>query len=131
MEDSLNLKLAALADPTRRAIVARLARGEATVAELHKPFGISQPAISRHLKVLEAAGLIEQGRAAQTRPRRLRIDAFRETAGWFDEVAFFWTDSFDRLDVSLRNDGKSDTAVPTKMVQSGTEWSGKADPAGS
>lgn len=104
MEDSLSLKLAALADPTRRAIVARLAQGEATVSELQQPFGISQPAISRHLKVLEAAGLIEQGRAAQARPRRLRIDALRETGLWFDEVAALWRDSFDRLDALLAQD---------------------------
>lgn len=104
MEDSLSLKLAALADPTRRAIVARLARGEATVSELQSPFGISQPAISRHLKVLETAGLIEQARAAQTRPRRLRIEALRETGAWFGEVESFWADSFDRLDALLQDD---------------------------
>ena len=103
MEDLLSLKLAALADPTRRAIVARLARGEATVSELQKPFAISQPAISRHLKLLETAGLIEQGRAAQSRPRRLRIDAFRETGLWFDEVASLWRDSFDRLGALLQD----------------------------
>lgn len=104
MEDSLSLKLAALADPTRRAIVSRLALGEATVSELQQPFGISQPAISRHLRVLETAGLIEQGRAAQSRPRRLRIDALKETGIWFDEVAALWRDSFDRLDALLQQD---------------------------
>ena len=103
MDDLLSLKLAALADPTRRAIVARLARGEATVSELQKPFAISQPAISRHLKLLETAGLIEQGRAAQSRPRRLRIDALRETGLWFDEVASLWRDSFERLDALLQD----------------------------
>ena len=103
MEDLLSLKLAALADPTRRAIIARLARGEATVSELQKPFAISQPAISRHLKLLETAGLIEQGRAAQSRPRRLRIDALRETGLWFDEVASLWRDSFERLDALLQD----------------------------
>lgn len=102
MEDKLTLKLAALADPTRRAIVTRLARGEATVGELQKPFGISQPAISRHLRLLEAAGLIEQARAGQSRPRRLRIDALKETGLWFDEVATLWRDSFDRLDALLQ-----------------------------
>lgn len=104
MEDSLSLKLAALADPTRRAIVARLARGEASVSELQKPFGISQPAISRHLKLLEEAGLIEQGRAGQSRPRRLRVDALRETGAWFDQVAGLWRDSFERLDALLREE---------------------------
>ncbi len=105
MDDSLSLKLAALADPTRRAIVARLAQGEATVSELQQPFDISQPAISRHLKVLETAGLIEQGRAAQSRPRRLRIDALKDTERWFDQVGSLWRDSFERLDALLRQDG--------------------------
>jgi DNA-binding transcriptional ArsR family regulator len=104
MNDSLSLRFAALADPVRRSIVRRLARGEATVSELQRPFGISQPAISRHLKVLEAAGLIEQGRAAQSRPSRLRIDGLRETERWFDEVAMLWRDSFERLDALLAED---------------------------
>ena len=104
MEDSLSLKLAALADPVRRAIVARLAEGEATVSELQRPFAISQPAISRHLKILETAGLIEQGRAAQARPRRLKVEALRETSLWFDQVAAMWRDSFDRLDALLLED---------------------------
>lgn len=104
MDDSLSLKLSALADPTRRAIIARLAAGEASVSELQKPFGISQPAISKHLKVLETAGLIEQGRSGQSRPRRLRVDALRETGAWFDQVGALWRDSFERLDVMLRDD---------------------------
>lgn len=101
MDDRLSMKFAALADPTRRAILARLASGDATVADLHRPFGISQPAISRHLKVLEAAGLIERGRAAQSRPRRLNVAALAETAEWTDSVRRLWTDSFDRLDELL------------------------------
>jgi DNA-binding transcriptional ArsR family regulator len=101
MDDFLSLKLAALADPTRRAIIARLALGEATVSELQKPFAISQPAISKHLKVLETAGLIERGQAAQSRPRRLRIEALNETAAWFEQLRSLWSDSFDRLDALL------------------------------
>jgi DNA-binding transcriptional ArsR family regulator len=95
---SLDLKFAALADPTRRAILARLALGEATVAELQKPFAISQPAISKHLKVLETAGLIERGQQAQARPRRLNLQALNEADAWFEHIRRLWGDSFDRLD---------------------------------
>lgn len=98
---SLDQKFAALADPTRRAILARLAQGEATVAELRKPFRISQPAISRHLKVLEMAGLIEAGQVAQSRPRRLNPAALGETEAWFADIRALWSDSFDRLDAFL------------------------------
>lgn len=98
---SLDLKFAALADPTRRAILARLALGEATVADLRRPFAMSQPAVSKHLKVLEAAGLIEAGQAGPSRPRRLKIDAFKETTDWFEQVRHLWRDSFDRLDALL------------------------------
>ncbi|MBE9607426.1 winged helix-turn-helix transcriptional regulator [Acetobacteraceae bacterium H6797] len=86
MEDRQTLSLAALADPTRRAILARLASGEATVSELRQPFAMSQPAISKHLKVLEAAGLIEAGRAGQRRPRRLNAEALDETLAWFHQL---------------------------------------------
>lgn len=106
MEDGLSRKLNALADPTRRAILARLALGEATVAELGRPFAISQPAISRHLKVLEEAGLIETGQSAQARPRRLRADALDEPADWIAGLRTLWSDSFDRLDAMLREDIK-------------------------
>ncbi len=102
MQDHLSLRLAALADPTRRAILARLARGEATVTELQQPFSISQPAISKHLKVLEGAGLIERGAAGRSRPRRLRMAALDETSAWFDQVRGLWTESFDRLEALLQ-----------------------------
>ncbi len=101
MTSSLDSKFAALADPTRRAILARLALGEATVTELRAPFAISQPAISKHLRVLENAGLIEKGQAAQSRPRRLNAAALRETTDWIDWVNNLWRDSFDRLEAFL------------------------------
>jgi len=92
---------AALGDPTRRAIVERLAKGEATVQELSKPFDISAPAISRHLKVLEQAGLISRGREAQTRPCRLEREPFRKIQDWTAEMKKFWDVSFDRMDEYL------------------------------
>jgi DNA-binding transcriptional ArsR family regulator len=99
--DSLDLKFAALADPTRRAILVRLAKGEATVSDLKKPFAITQPAISKHLRVLEGAGLIERGQSAQSRPRRLNVAALNEATAWFEHVRSLWNDSFDRLDEFL------------------------------
>lgn len=93
---------AALGDPTRRAIVARLASGEASVSELMRPFPFRQPTISRHLKVLEKAGLVEGGRDAQRRPRRLRADALREMADWIEPLRRTWEDRFDNLDRHLR-----------------------------
>ena len=98
MEDPLSLRLAALSDPTRRAILARLALGEANVTELAQPFGISQPAISRHLKVLETAGLIETRQIAQSRLRRLRPGALDEVSAWLAELRHVWADRFDRLE---------------------------------
>jgi DNA-binding transcriptional ArsR family regulator len=93
----LDHTFAALADPTRRAILARLASGEATVTELAKPFEISLPAISRHLKVLERAGLIAHGREAQWRPRTLRTEPLKDAAEWLDQYRRFWEESLDRL----------------------------------
>jgi|SRR5688572_16001983 DNA-binding transcriptional ArsR family regulator len=100
--DPLSITFAALADPTRRAILARLARGEATVTELAEPFEMSLPAISKHLKVLQRAGLIEQGRQAQWRPCRLKPERLRDVADWVGEYRRHWEASFDRLDDYLR-----------------------------
>ena len=97
----LDATFAALADPTRRAILARLASGEAAVTELAKPFAMSQPAISKHLKVLEQAGLISRGRDAQCRPRRLEAKPLREASGWLETYREFWEGSFQRLDALL------------------------------
>jgi DNA-binding transcriptional ArsR family regulator len=101
--DQLNLTFAALADPTRRAILARLAEGEATVNELAEPFAVSLPAISRHLKVLERAGLIERGREAQARPSRLRAEALDDALGWIEIRKQTWEARMDRLDTHLRH----------------------------
>lgn len=100
--DSLSTTFAALADPTRRAILARLALGEATVSELAAPFDMSLPGISKHLKVLHRAGLIEQGRQAQWRPCRLAPEPLREVAGWVEQYRRHWEESFDRLSDYLR-----------------------------
>jgi len=101
--DQLSTTFAALADPTRRAILARLANGEATVNALAKPFPISLQAVSKHLKVLERAGLITRGRSAQLRPSRLQADALREAADWLAAYRGFWEESLDRLDAHLRD----------------------------
>src|SRR5918996_1288654 len=100
--DPLSAIFAALADPTRRAILARLANGEASVTELAAPFDLSQPAISKHLRVLERAGLIEQGRQAQWRPRRLVAGPLRDVADWIGQYRRHWEESFARLDTYLR-----------------------------
>jgi DNA-binding transcriptional ArsR family regulator len=96
--DRLSSTLAALADPTRRAILARLASGETSVTELAKPFRMSLPAVSKHLKVLERAGLIARGRSAQWRPCRLDAGPMREVAEWVQGYRRFWDESFERLD---------------------------------
>ena len=100
--DRLNATFSALADPTRRAIVARLASGEASVQELARPFDMSLPAISKHLKVLERAGLISRGRDAQRRPCRLEAKRLQEASGWVEQFRRFWEESFDRLEDVLR-----------------------------
>lgn len=99
--DRLSMTFAALSDPTRRAILARLVSGEATVMELAKPFDISQPAISRHLRVLEHAGLIVRGRNAQSRPCRIEAAPLKEIVEWAQHYRHFWDQSFDRLDEYL------------------------------
>ena len=106
--DPLSTTFAALADPTRRAILARLAEGEATVGELAAPFDISLPAISKHLKVLQRAGLIEQSRQAQWRPCRLTPEPLRDLADWVAQYRRHWEESFDRLDEYLREIQKED-----------------------
>ena len=100
--DQLDATFAALADPTRRAILARLASGETSVTELAQPFAMSLPAVSKHLKVLERAGLIERGREAQWRPCRLKADRLKEASDWVGNYRRFWEESFDRLDDYLR-----------------------------
>jgi DNA-binding transcriptional ArsR family regulator len=100
--DHLSTTLAALADPTRRAILARLASGDASVTELAEPFDMSQPAISRHLKVLERAGLISRGREAQWRPARLEAAPLREVADWVGRYRRYWEANLKRLDDYLR-----------------------------
>jgi len=100
--DHLSTTFAALADPTRRAILARLALGETSVNELAQPFDISLPAVSRHLKVLERAGLISRGRDAQWRPCKLNPGQLKTAADWLEEYRRYWEESFDRLDEYLR-----------------------------
>ena len=113
--DALSTTFAALADPTRRAILARLAKGEATVTELAAPFDLSLPAVSKHLKVLQRAGLIEQGRQAQWRPCRLTPEPLRDVADWVGRYRRHWEASFDRLDEYLRElqtvDAKDDAGT--------------------
>jgi len=99
--DRLDRTFGALADPTRRAILARLAKGEASVTELAEPFEMSLPAVSKHLKVLERAGLVSRGRERQWRPARLRATPIREVAEWTDRYRRFWDERYDRLDEYL------------------------------
>lgn len=109
MADQLNAVFGALADPTRRAILARLTEGDASVAELAAPFAMSQPAVSRHLKVLEQAGLISRSRQATVRLSHLRAEPLRDATQWLAGYREFWGESFDRLDgllASLKDDAK-------------------------
>jgi DNA-binding transcriptional ArsR family regulator len=106
--DHLSLTFSALADPTRRAILARLSLGEATVNELAEPFEMSLPAVSKHLKVLQRAGLISRGRTAQWRPCKLEAGPLEEVWGWVEAYRRFWEQSFDRLDEYLAEIQKGD-----------------------
>jgi DNA-binding transcriptional ArsR family regulator len=129
--DPLSTTFAALADPTRRAILARVSTGEATVGELAAPFDMSLPAISKHLKVLERAGLIVRGREAQWRPCRLKADPLKDAAGWIEDYRHHWEHRLDRLDEYLqaqhgtgakqgRRRSKADTAARVRRKQSDT-----------
>ena len=115
--ETLTHTFAALADPTRRAILARLALGEASVLELAEPFAMSQPAISRHLKVLEQAGLISRGRDAQRRPCRLEAQPLQAVAAWIGDFRRFWEESYERLDLVL--DELKTREKPTKEKRHG------------
>lgn len=114
--DRLSMTLAAIADPTRRAILARLAAGETSVTELAAPFDMSLPAVSKHLKVLERAGLIARGRDAQWRPCRLEPAPLEEVAGWVEHYRRFWEQSLDRLDDYLRDLQKKPTPATRKRA---------------
>jgi DNA-binding transcriptional ArsR family regulator len=122
--DRLSVVFAALADPTRRAIIARLADGEATVTELAEPFPISLPAISRHLKVLERAGLISRSRSGQWRSSALEAAPLKEATDWMERYRVFWDTSFDRLDAHLRRvqggRARAEQPPPRADVEKGT-----------
>ena len=114
-EDALSMTFAALADPTRRAILARLAEGEATVKELAEPFNMSLPAISKHLRVLERAGLISQGRKAQWRPCKLETAPLEDAAAWMEQYRHIWEARFDQLDTYLQDlQAKEEPDEPTE-----------------
>ncbi len=117
MADQLSGTFAALADPTRRAILARLVKGETSVTKLAEPFAMSLPAVSKHLRVLQHAGLIAQGREAQWRPCKLQAGPLREVADWVEHYRKFWTESFDRLDDFLQDLKKKNTKRERKHVR--------------
>jgi DNA-binding transcriptional ArsR family regulator len=118
--DRLDRTFGALADPTRRAILARLAKGEASVTELAEPFEMSLPAVSKHLKVLEHAGLVSRGRERQWRPARLRANPLREVAEWTDRYRRFWDERYDRLDEYLDElQGRGASRRPGKRKEQG------------
>jgi DNA-binding transcriptional ArsR family regulator len=116
---NLDATFAALADPTRRAILARLATGEASVAELGEPFDMSQPAVSKHLKVLERAGLISRGREAQRRPRRLEPRPLAEATDWIERYRRIWEGNFRRLDAVLQEMKSKEKKAVDALLESG------------
>jgi DNA-binding transcriptional ArsR family regulator len=134
---NLDSTFAALADPTRRAILRRLALGEASVTELAEPFAMSQPAISKHLKVLERAGLISRGRDAQRRPRRIEAKPLADATEWLEAYRQFWEDRFQRLDLLLdgmkndgmKNDGMKADLKTTKETHTRAKRNPAIDPA--
>jgi len=116
--DALSATFSALADPTRRAILARLALGETSVTELAEPFAMSMPAVSKHLKVLERAGLIARGREAQWRPCRIEAQALKPVDDWLENYRRLWEERFDRLEVYLRElQAKDDTRFASKKIR--------------
>jgi DNA-binding transcriptional ArsR family regulator len=115
--DPLSATFSALADPTRRAILARLATGETSVSKLAEPFQMSMPAVSKHLKVLERAGLIARGREAQWRPCRLEAGPLKHASDWIDNYRQFWEESFDRLDAYLVELKKNETKEKKKHAR--------------
>ena len=119
VSDPLSATFAALADPTRRAILARLSTGAASVTELAAPFDMSLPAVSKHLKVLERAGLIARGRDAQARPSRIEAGPLKDAAGWLEGYRRIWEESFDRLDDYLREVQKKPATRPTPQRKKG------------
>ena len=132
MQDQLSYTFAALADPTRRAILARLSLGETSVTELARPFEMSMPAVSKHLKVLERAGLISRGREAQWRPCRLHAGPLKEAAGWIEDYRRFWSAHVDALERHLdRMERSTQTAQKRKQQKRKGRRSDAAAPANS
>jgi DNA-binding transcriptional ArsR family regulator len=123
--DRLSATFAALADPTRRAILSRLASGEATVTELAAPFRMSLPAVSKHLKVLERAGLVSRGREAQWRPTRLEAAPLKDVSDWVERYRRFWEERFDRLDDYLRALQAAEAPPPAAKKRRRTKKSGR------
>jgi DNA-binding transcriptional ArsR family regulator len=120
MTDPISTTFAALADPTRRAILARLALGETSVTELAAPFEMSLPAVSKHLRVLETAGLISRGREAQWRPCKLKAEPLRQAADWLEFYRQFWEQSFDRLEEYLQRVQAEEKTQPRRTAKNGT-----------